>query len=242
MSIWFLLWLLLSATLLFFLGWTLSILWRQKAAWKQYGQKKGLRYNSESMMGPPSLEGVLEGYTVALFASEHTRRHQRVSRKLTAIEVTLHSQMPFAGGIASDGMVVILKEIGFTHEVRPAFAKWPKGRVVMADDKDAMERYLTKERAKALLDVMKFKHAWGIFAFRDEVCVLRLDMPQALETMDSLDEVLSRMVAAAKVLELQAGEEADVLSGAAKGTAGAVKLDDAQADDDTGLELDDSDE
>jgi phosphoglucomutase len=70
-SIWFYLWLLLSGGLLFFMGWTMLILFRQKKAWKQFAARHKLRYKADAMMGAlrgalPGLQGqVVEGMTIA---------------------------------------------------------------------------------------------------------------------------------------------------------------------------------
>ena len=46
MNIWFVLWLLLSAALLYFTGWTFLILQKQKRAWRVFATKYKLRYDA----------------------------------------------------------------------------------------------------------------------------------------------------------------------------------------------------
>jgi hypothetical protein len=242
MTIWFFLWLALSLTLLFFFSWTLLILFRQKISWKQYAEKRGLRYVSPSLMGPPRLDGVLSDRTISLFSSEHQRDDGRLSRKLTAIEITPEGSMPFAGGLASSGMVRILKAIDYRHEIKPSFARWPKEYMVATDNKAAMEAYLTEDRIKALLGLFSMPHVWGILAFRDDVFLLRLDMPQALDDFKQLDDVIKKMIAAIKLLELKPGEEKALKSIVVKEVEKAIILDDGAVEDATGLELDTAEE
>lgn len=206
MSIWFLLWLLLSLTLLYFMGWTLFILFRQKKTWKSYAERRGLRYSSDAFMRSPRLDGVLEDYTVGLFTAEHVRSNSRTNRKLTAIEVQLASDMPFEGAVASEGMVELIKSMPFKDEMKPDSPLWKSSFVAITDHKAAMAMYLTEERLKVLTKLMALKNAWVVLAFRNGVFLLRVDTANALEDGKVMDALLSKMIKAAKLMELQDGE------------------------------------
>ena len=67
LSIWLVLWIVLSLALLFFLGWTLTILLKQKKAWRAYAKKHKLRYRSQQMFGVPEVSGAMGDYTVNIF-------------------------------------------------------------------------------------------------------------------------------------------------------------------------------
>lgn len=237
MTIWFLLWLLLSVTLLYFLAWTLFILVKQKRAWKAYAEKHDLRYQSDALMQSPRLDGVLDGYTVSLFSAEHTRGDARRARKLTAIEVQLTSEMPFDGAIASEGMVDVVKSMTFKDEVKPDSKGWKSTLIAATDHKAAMQRYLTPKRLKALYALMKIKNAWVILAFRNDMVLLRIDTPYALENSDKVDELLNRMIKVAKALELDKGEGASLKT--AKIKQQNQTLDDNTDADLGGLQLED---
>ena len=101
-------------------------------------------------------------------------------------------------------MVSALQEIDFAMEIKPDFKGWPKGYIALTDDEGAMMAYLTDKRLKALIKLFSMQHVWGILAFRGEVAFLRLDMPQALDRLEDLEAMMKRVIAVAKVLEIDA--------------------------------------
>ncbi len=208
MTIWFFLWLLLSLVLLFFLGWNLLITFKQKKAWQAFAADRGLRYKSDAFMRSPRLDGVVNGYTIGMFAAEHVRDSSRTSRKLTAIEIQLSSEMPFDGAVASAGMIELVKAMDFKEEITPNSTHWDKKHVAITSYKAAMQAYLTDERVKALVGLMRMKNAWVILAFRNGVFLLRVDTPNALAESKVIDDVLAAMIKVAAVMELNDGEAA----------------------------------
>lgn len=239
MNIWFLLWAVLSTALIYFLVWTLVILYRQKKAWRAYATHRKLRYSSRSFFGAPKIDGVIDGYTVSLFTGEHQAPEARGTRKLTAIEVNLSSVMPFDGAIASGGMMDIVTEMGFYDEVKPDIENWDSDQfIVRSDQKAAMAAYLTQERLKSLIALMKQKNAWTIVAFRNGISLLRLDTPLPLDDMEKIDRILKRMLQMAKLLELTAGESGKLKAAVLKTSAAeaSLTLDD---DMDHGFQLED---
>ena len=168
MSIWFFIWLALSGALLYFLFWTLYILFRQKRAWRLYAQKMKLRYNPRQMVESPEISGLVYGYTASMFAGEHASADTRGTRKLTAIEIHLSSRAPFDAGVASGGMVNIVRVLGLKEEMRPQSSEWHESWIASASDVRALEAYLTPERLTALVSLMKMKNAWVILIFRGD--------------------------------------------------------------------------
>ena len=219
MSIWFFLWLLLSGALLFFMGWNLLILYRQKKAWKVFAAKRKLRYRSTAMMSAPEISGVMNDFTVSMFTGEHMRPDQRSSRKLTAIEVNLTSVMPFEIAIASGGMVDLARELNFKEEIRPDLAGWDKGWVVYTQSRTAAEAYLTPERLQALVGLLKEENAWVIFIARAKTTLLRLDTPLPLDTPVLIDKLCAAMTSVARELELKGHEDKILMAEASRKTA-----------------------
>lgn len=206
MSIWLFVWILLSGGLLFFMGWTLRILLRQKSAWKKFAQHYKLRYAPRSLMDTPELSGTIDDFTVNIFSGEHASADARSSRKLTAIEITLNSIMPVAGGIASGGMVPFLKDIGMREEYRPDHPAWNTEYLASSDNRFVLEAYLTEPRLNAFVNLAKIKNAWVILVFRDNLTLLRLDTPDPLDTPQKMNKIVKRMLEAAKIFELKSGE------------------------------------
>jgi hypothetical protein len=207
LSIWFFLWLVLSAALLYFLGWTLYILYRQKQAWKVYAAARKLRYSATSLLASPEMSGIINNYTVSLFTGEHTSLDGRNTRKLTAIEVALSSRMPFEAGVGSGGMVPVVRSLGLKEEYAPAHPAWDKAWIAVTNSPGAMEVYLTPARVEALMSLMKMKQAWTVFVFRENVTLLRIDTPDALENPKNIDQLVKKMTDVAQVLELKVGED-----------------------------------
>lgn len=206
MSIWFLLWLVLSASLLYFLFWTLYILYRQKGAWKIYAAKKNLRYVSKSLLASPELSGITNDYTVTVFTGEHGTEEGKGTRKLTAVEVNLASHMPFDGGIASGGMVPLVKSLNLKEEFVLPHAGWDKNAIAASANRAALELYLTPARQEAIVSLMKMRNAWVILLFRGDVMLLRIDTPDPLDSPKKLDHILRRMTDTARLLELKSDE------------------------------------
>jgi len=206
-SIWVILWLFLSGALLYFLGWTLFILFRQKQAWKSFSVRKKLRYRAHSMMASPEISGALNGYSINFLIAEHFTPDGRSSRKLTAIEVQLLSKMPFEGGIASGGMVSLIQSIRMREETKPNHPKWDKNYIAASSSGAAMEAYLTPERIDALTSLMKIRNGWVILIFRADAFLLRFDTPDPLESQQKLEKLTDKILEMAKILELKPGED-----------------------------------
>jgi hypothetical protein len=223
-SIWFIIWLVLSGSLLYFLGWTLYILYRQKKAWKLFANQKKLRYRSKSILGSPEMSGTIDKYTVNIFIAEHMSPDARSSRKLTAVEIQLASKMPFDGGLASGGMVPIMQGFRLKEEYRPDHPKWDKNYIAASSSRGALEAYLTPPRIDALTSMMKIRNGWVIFVFRGDSMLLRFDTPDPLDSIEKLSKILKKMMDTSMILELNKGEEGILKAEAAKRSAKEVNI------------------
>lgn len=212
MSFWFFLWMVLCGALIYFFGWTNLILYKQKKAWRSYAEKLRLRYASSSLLASPEIKGSVDGYSVALFTDEHPSGDGRTNRKLTAIELDLHSEFPMKGVAASGGMVAhIQNHLSYKHEIKPKQKGWKPTYMVQSENGEAMERYLNTARAKALLSLMEMPNVWVVFLFQDNATLLRLDTPEPLDHPAKIDKVIKQMIKVAKILELEEGEDKDLL-------------------------------
>jgi hypothetical protein len=223
MSVWFWLWLLISVTLVYFLAWNYIILLRQKKTWRAFAKDRDLEYIEQGLFSTPELTGTIGDYRVNFFASEHRRETDRRSRKLTAIEVRMKSDMPpFAFAVASGQMADIARSIAFEKEVVPNYAAWENSFVALSDDYDALKAYLTDDRLAALCALMKVRNLWVILAARNDVFLLRVDTPHALDERKKLEALLKRMIKAAEVCEISAAVLSDAKKLAADQTAPEV--------------------
>jgi len=239
LSIWIALWLLVSIALIYFSAWTSIILLKQRRTWEDFAGKNKLRFQTGTLLAPPKMDGAYKGYDISLFPSEHQTADSRGLRKLTAIEMMMHSDMPFEGAIGTGGMVQLIQELDFKDEMRPQENWWNPAHIIKTDAGAKMEAYLVPERLKILMSLSKIKNVWLIFIFRGDTTILRVDTADALETPAKLEKLLSAMLETAKKLELAEGEGAR-LKGikAAKAGSKAKKLE-APEDAGGGLQLED---
>jgi len=239
-TIWLFLWILLSLGLLGFTVWTLMILLQQKKTWRQFAKKNKLRYRNTAFMNSPQVNGMYKGYAVGIFTSEHETERGGTSRKLTAIEVEMDSRMPIEGAIGSGGMVRVVQSLGYSDEFKPDYDFWNTEYIARCQDRRVLDKFLDKDRAKALVNLMERKNTWVIFIFKGADTVLRIDTPSPFENLEKLTQTIDDMVEIARLLELRKGESGNLTSLKMRKEAVAVHVD---MDDDEmafiGLELED---
>lgn len=206
MNIFILIWVALSLFLLGFWFWSNWVLFKQKQVWKLFAQKRKLRYYGGKMFDSPEVAGTYQDFEVLAFTAEHDTGDGRVGRRLTSIEVTLHSSLPTSGAVASGGMVKLVEELLFQAEYRPDIPGWDNSYIVRSRDNAVMKAYLTEPRVQALIKLMKIKNAWVILFFTGGRGLLRIDTPDPLYDPKHFDDTMKKMVEAAKVLELEKGE------------------------------------
>ena len=240
MSIWIVLWLILSGTLLYFLGWTIFILLRQKQAWKTFAHKNNLRYEPNKFLSSPEMSGVIQDYTISFFTSEHTPADGRNPRKMSAVEISLASHMPFEGGIGSGGMVSLIRSLGFKEEYVPESPEWDNAWIAASASRSAMEAFITPERLKHIISLMKLKNALVIVLFRDETMLLRIDTPDPLDSTAKIEKMSKMMIETARVLELAKGEDGRLKLAATQKSRKVVTVDAPKEDGGLSLELEEA--
>ncbi len=241
MSLSFILWFSISAFLLGFWLWTIYILFRQQRAWKFYAQKRKLRYSSLGLYEGSTMSGAIDGYKITIFTSEHSELDARSRRRLSAIEINLHSSLSVYGAVASGGMVNVVEGLNLPQEFKPDNKKWDDTYIVRTRDSSYMKKYLNDERIDKILDLMSEDKIWFVLLFLGDVGLLRLDTPSALDDPKRIDYLVKKMIELAKLLELKSGEDKDLLreisdAGEKQKT---LDIDDDLLDDDIGFELED---
>lgn len=241
LSFTFFLWLGITLLLLGFWFWSIHIVLRQKRAWKSYATKRKLRFHLKGFLETPSISGVIDEYSVSLFASEHGELDGRSHRNLTAIEITLHSSLPTDCALASGGMVPIVQAIDLHKEYKPPTKGWDDSYILRASDADVAREYLTESRLSKIISLMKTDKAWIIFLFIGGKGILRLDTPLPVDNPKEIDILVKQMINVAKALEVSDGEAKSLkVKKDSQGTASPViDIDDDLLKDHLGLELED---
>lgn len=239
MSVYFFVWLSISLFLISFWAWTLIVVLRQKGAWKLYAEKRGMRFHDTGMFSTPLVSGAVEGYGVSLFASEHSELDARSSRRLTAIEVSLQSTLPFLCTAASGGMVHVVDAFDIRHEYKPSVKGWDNSYILRTSDLKMAQAYFSLERMEKILALMAIDRSWVILAFVGDRGILRLDTPYPIDNPKDLDQLIKQMIAAARCLEMKKGEDKDLLRKQTEGAGNQpfLDVDDDLLDDHLGLEL-----
>ena len=237
----FLIWFLISALLVGFWVWTSYTLYRQKKAWKAFAEKRKLRYTPNGFYDTPSMSGAIEQYKISFFASDHSELDARSQRRLSAIEINLHTNLSVKGALASGGMVTVVEELEGSKEYRPDIKGWDDSYIIRTDDVNYMRAYLNDERLKKIIGLMNIDKAWVIVVFLPENTLLRLDTPLPLDNPAKVDAVVKQMIDVAKILELQDGEESKLLRDAKRAgdAENQLLIDEDLLDDDIGLQLED---
>lgn len=224
------------------------LIFRQKAAWKLYAEKRELRYYSNGFYTTPSMSGAIDGYNISLFASEHSELDARSQRRLTAIEINMHSGMSVASAIASGGMTVVVDALEINQEYRPSKkdaegTDWDNSYVIRTRDATYMQEYMNAARTGEIVDLMKIDKAWVIILFVEETGLIRLDTPLPLDDPRKVDAIVKKMISVARILEMGEGEEKDIQRSLSKLSGGkkqkVLDIDDSLLSDDIGFELED---
>ena len=241
MSVYLVLWVLVSGFLLGFWFWTMYVLVKQKTAWKFYAEKRNMRYHSSALLETPTISGVVENYSVTMFASEHGELDARSQRRLTAIEITLQTSLPFSVGTASGGMVHIVNAVGFIQEFRPSIKGWEDSYILRTNSLEMAQAYFTEDRLRKLVSLMNIDKSWIIFLFAEGQGILRLDTPLPIDNPKEIDVLIKQMLNVARALELEKGEDRDLLRvrDQKDKTGGVLEIDEDLLDDDIGFELED---
>ncbi len=217
------------------------ILIKQKRAWKFYADKRKMRYHSTALFETPVIDGVVDGYSVSMFASEHSELDARSKRRLTAIEVNLQTALPFSVAAASGGMVHVVSLMDLRQEYKPNIKGWDDSYVLQTNNLKMAQEYLNEDRLLKISNLMKIDKAWIIFLFIEDEGILRLDTPLPIANPKKIDVLIKQLINVAKALELKKGEDKDIIrQSKRKDQAEAVlEIDEDILDDDIGLELED---
>ncbi|MBI1301818.1 MAG: hypothetical protein GC137_09210 [Alphaproteobacteria bacterium] len=186
------------------------------------------------------MSGVIEGYKVSFFSSEHSELDERSQRKLTAIEVNLQSVLSVTAAIASGGMTHIVETLDMNHEYKPEEKGWEDSYILRTRNIPYIKAYLNEERLAKLIALMGLEKSWVILLFTEnDTALLRLDTPLPLLHPKEIDRIVRMMVDVARVLELNDGEEGYLKQATAKTPRKqkSLDIDDDLLSDEIGLEL-----
>ncbi len=212
MSIWFLLWFVLSVILLGATGWSTIILFQQKRAWQQYAKAKGLSFDKGTLFGPCQMEGVIGDYNLSFFTAVQQNEDTRKNRQLTVMQVT--ANIPFIDGIAmgTKEMFPFLKSLDAItlHDLQSN--KWDKKNSIRSRNKKMVSAYLTEERIDILTQILNMPNADILIILDDEQGVFRFETSNPLKNVKQIDAVINKLIARIKKLQPNTEERNRLMS------------------------------
>lgn len=212
MSIWIIIWLLISAVLIYFTVWTFVIVLKQKHTWQEFAKENKLRLKSAGMLTPARISGIYKGFSIYVFPCEHMVQDGRGVRKMTAIEVRLKRPIPVNGAIGNGIMASIIQDLTYPEEYKPKEKFWDHEFIIRTDNAKAVEQYLTEKRLKAVMRVGKIKNVSTIFVFEGDDTILRLDTSDPLHSKKKLASLIDKAIESARVLHIEETEAREIAS------------------------------
>ena len=179
---------------------------RQKKAWKAFAAKYKLRYVPGSFSEAPQMDGVINDYALSFFPAQYEVGDVRHNRKMTAIELTLKSEMPFDGFIASGLLIEAAKMADLPHEFKPSYEGWNNDNIVLTDKPGSMQAYLTPARMDLIMQWMKMSNVWFILGFRNGLFILRVDIANPLDSPKKMGALVKKIIKDAAAFELDGAE------------------------------------
>jgi hypothetical protein len=200
-SIWWLLWFVLSAVLLGATVWSLIILFRQKKAWEAYAKRKNLTFNKGNFSGSCEMEGTIDGFHVSFFSATQQKEDSRKNRQLTVMQLTLPK--PFINAIGA-GTAEMLPFLNSLTEVSPhplESDKWDsKNNHLFTKNKQAVEQFLTPERLTILNNILKMKNSDNLILLEEEQGVFRFETSNPMTELETIDKLVAKLMVSIKKL------------------------------------------
>lgn len=201
MNIWFVLWIFFSVFILGVFFWSLQILLRQKAAWKQYAARHNLSYQSGSLMQSPTVTGLVSGYELGLFSEARTENDSKGRKFRTVLQLDLKPGMPAEGVISSAGMAAIVSTLDIKESFKPESAEWDDKIIVKATNPEKLHPYFTPARIKALKALMGTKGVEAMLIFNENETFLRFETPDPLDSIEKVDRLVTKICGVADILK-----------------------------------------
>lgn len=200
LSLWLLLWFVLSFILLGATFWSTIILVQQKKAWGEYAKKKGLTFARGTFFAPCTMEGIVDGYNVSFFSATQQNVDARKNRELTVMQV--NASDPFVDGIAcgTPEMLPFLQSLDTTmpHELKTG--KWNKENQLRSRNKKAVDAYLTEDRIKIINGILSMPNADVVILLDNNEGIFRFETSNPLTDANQIDATVNKLIARIKKL------------------------------------------
>jgi len=202
LTIWWLLWAVLSFILLGATVWSLAILQQQKKTWSEFAKRRGLLFKKGKFSAPCEVEGTADGMHISLFSATQQKEDARKNRQLTVLQIKYPKSFVDSFAAGTGEMLPFLNSLGSISPHPLEDKNWDKtNHHIYSRNKEAVKKYLTEERVTLLNKILKVGNSDNVIVMEPEEVVFRFETSNPLTDLSQLDAMVSKLVAAMKKLE-----------------------------------------
>lgn len=200
--LWILLWAVLSLIILGATFWNIIILQKQKKVWAEFADKKGLMFQKGSFSSSCAMDGVIDGYQVSFFTAEQQNPDVRKRRKVTGMQINVTEGIVDSMAAATVEMLPFVKSLPGILAHKPQSKKWDKNHHLFVRNPEAVDAYLTDERADAVKKLLNMKNADVVLLIDDGEAVLRYETTNPMNDLALLEKVVKATLGRIDVLKV----------------------------------------
>ncbi len=215
MTIWVLLWLVLSAIILGASVWSMLILFRQKKAWQEFSVKHSMTYAAGRFMGPPTLDGFIDKYRVSFFTAERQSPDVRTRRFVTVVEIVFPEGVINGAALGTTEMVPFMESLSNLSPMPITHEKWDASYRAFARNRDAVRMYLTPARLDHVIQLLSTRNADVIVIFDENQGVVRVETSDPILDPVKAEKVILRLIKHSQGLRISKQERAEIMERAA---------------------------
>ncbi len=201
MSIWWLLWGVLSFILLGTTIWSLIILFQQKKTWSVFAKRRGLVYNKGTLAGPCEISGTIDGLSIGMFTATQMKEDSRKNRQVTVLQLTQGTPLFDSMAIGTPEMLPFLNSLDALTVYPLEHDKWDKKHNhLFSKNKKAADVFLSEERLTILNKILKIPNSDNLILLDLNQGVFRFETNNPLHDLAKLDSLVTKLIAAIKKL------------------------------------------
>lgn len=205
-TVFWLVWFGLSAFVLSVYGWSLRVLFQQKAAWKSFAEKNKMEYRTERLTGPPYMTGRYKGCRLYVYSGVQTIDDISGQRFVTIIEIEIGKGVPVAGAVGTKNLGMFILGLNFEQEYVPNSEYWKSDYVLKTRNMEVMKSFLNEKRIKALHTLFSMKNSSALYFFDDLEAVLRIETSDPLRDPERMEKIFDRIYTLLDELKLSDAE------------------------------------
>ncbi len=207
--IWKIIWLAISAFVIFITTWSLSILFKQKKAWKEFAKKYKMRHLSGGFFDSPEIKGRVYGHDFHIFTAKHSVDDERRKKYRTVIEVRFKNNAGIKGVFATGELTPIAEYINLPEKPDVNYAGWNSEILFSTNDAKKFKKYLNQDRAKIINDISNIKNSDMLFLYDIDNVIFQIHMPNPLDDVRKIERILKKLAAAADILYVQPNDDCE---------------------------------